>query len=340
MSKVRFAIAGLLSLFAINAALAQSSAPPTLSYHSVYGRLGATPGDSGPGQAISFATLLAQIGGVQSANTVWAGPTSGSAAVPTWRALIGADLPVPSASTLGGVQSLTCPTSNWFNTLSTAGVFGCSQPAFSDISGVATGAQLPNPSASTLGGVKSLASITHQYLTSIGTNGLPTQAQPACGDLSDATYCNSTVGQLAGTTTNNNASSGNIGEYISSVIASGSAVSLTTNTNANVTSISLTAGDWDVSGFVAFVGGSTTTVAFVTGSISLTSGTIDTSADRQDSIFYNSATIFTTLIAANTITGPSRFSLSGTTTVFLIARAGFGTSTCSAYGTIRARRVR
>ena len=53
---------------------------------------------------------------------------------------------------------------------------------------------------------------------------------------------------LAGVTTNSNAAAGIVGEYISSSIASGSAVSLTTGVSANVTSISLTAGDWEVYG--------------------------------------------------------------------------------------------
>lgn len=41
-------------------ALAQS-APANMDYHTVYGRLGSKPGDTGPGQAIPFATLRNQI---------------------------------------------------------------------------------------------------------------------------------------------------------------------------------------------------------------------------------------------------------------------------------------
>jgi len=48
---------------------------------------------------------------------------------------------------------------------------------------------------------------------------------------------------IVGTTTNNNAQAGSVGEYIESVIASGSSVSLTTSVMVNMTSISLTAGD-------------------------------------------------------------------------------------------------
>jgi hypothetical protein len=97
----------------------------------------------GPSQAIPFATLLANISGAQTANKVLASPASGIAAVPAFRALVGADLPVPGASSLGGVQSLTCATSNWFRTLSTAGVLGCSQPNFTDLAGSIAAGQIP-----------------------------------------------------------------------------------------------------------------------------------------------------------------------------------------------------
>ena len=51
------------------------------------------------------------------------------------------------------------------------------------------------------------------------------------------------TGGIVGTTTNNNAAAGCVGEYVSSAIEYASRVSLTTSTPANVTSISLTAGD-------------------------------------------------------------------------------------------------
>ena len=42
----------------------------------------------------------------QTANTVFAGPPSGVAAVPGFRLLTGADLPNPTTSALGGVQAI------------------------------------------------------------------------------------------------------------------------------------------------------------------------------------------------------------------------------------------
>ncbi|OYU91876.1 MAG: hypothetical protein CFE29_03230 [Bradyrhizobiaceae bacterium PARB1] len=69
--------------------------------------------------------------------------TSSSASDLTTGTLSAARMPAPTASTLGGVQSLTCSTSNWMRTISTAGAPGCSQPAFSDLTGSVAAAQMP-----------------------------------------------------------------------------------------------------------------------------------------------------------------------------------------------------
>ena len=52
-------------------------------------------------------------------------------------------LPNPSATTLGGIESLAASGSHWINSISTSGVPSSTQPAFSDLSGSATCAQLP-----------------------------------------------------------------------------------------------------------------------------------------------------------------------------------------------------
>jgi len=80
----------------------------------------------------------------QTANTVFAGPGTGAAAQPTFRALVGADLPNPSSTTLGGVQSLAAVASRWINQISTTGVPSAIQPNFTDIAGSATLSQLPS----------------------------------------------------------------------------------------------------------------------------------------------------------------------------------------------------
>ena len=61
----------------------------------------------------------------QNANLIMAGPGSGSAAAPTFRSLVGADLPAPTASTLGGVKSVTCAGGQFLNQISTGGVANC-----------------------------------------------------------------------------------------------------------------------------------------------------------------------------------------------------------------------
>ena len=60
-----------------------------------------------------------------------------------------ARLPAPSATTLGGIQSLAAVAHNFVTGLSTGGVLSVAQPAFSDLSGSATSSQLPlaTPSA-------------------------------------------------------------------------------------------------------------------------------------------------------------------------------------------------
>lgn len=147
---------------------------------------------------------------------------------------------------------------------------------------------------------------------------------------------------VQGTNTNDSASAGDIGEYASSTVASGSAVSLTNETAANVTSISLTAGDWDVSGIVSFSGPDTTNVNYIIGSISTTSATLDTTPDRRFDAGWGTGGTNPQGggVLPSTHPGPTRISISSTTTVYLVAQAKFQTNTLSAFGTIRARRVR
>jgi hypothetical protein len=74
--------------------------------------------------------------GNESANRVFAGPSSGGAAAPAFRALVGADLPNPSATTLGGIESFAAQSHKWINAISTSGVPSATQPAMADLSDV------------------------------------------------------------------------------------------------------------------------------------------------------------------------------------------------------------
>ena len=77
----------------------------------------------------------------QTANKIFAGPTSGGAATPTFRSLVGADLPNPGASSLGGIQSIAGVTHQWIASISTSGVPALSQPACGDLSNSGTACQ-------------------------------------------------------------------------------------------------------------------------------------------------------------------------------------------------------
>jgi hypothetical protein len=89
------------------------------------------------GSPVTNTGTLTAVLNTQAANLVFAGPGSGGAVAPTFRSLVGADLPNPSATTLGGIQSLAAVGSRWINTISTSGVPSATQPAFTDISGTA-----------------------------------------------------------------------------------------------------------------------------------------------------------------------------------------------------------
>jgi hypothetical protein len=143
---------------------------------------------------------------------------------------------------------------------------------------------------------------------------------------------------IVGTPTNDNAAAGAVGEYISSTIATGSSITLTTNVAANVTSVSLTAGDWDCSGATDFTFGATTSYTNLIGSISTTSATLG----AQDSKFdYETAANVPTASADATWALPNvRVLIASTTTVYLVAQGTFTVSSLKAYGTLRCRRVR
>lgn len=139
-----------------------------------------------------------------------------------------------------------------------------------------------------------------------------------------------------GTATNDSASAGQIGELVTS---SASGVSMTTATPINITSISLTAGDWDVFGNAQF-GGTATALSYCFGSISTTTGTLG-AANTRGGAGYSAAgqNVFAiTDVYAALPTIPLQ--LAATTTIYLVSQAGFGGGTCNGSGTITARRRR
>lgn len=145
------------------------------------------------------------------------------------------------------------------------------------------------------------------------------------------------IDNYRGTTTNDNAAAGMVGEIVSATVLAGAAVALTSGTVINVTSISLTAGDWDVNAVGVTSAAATTVVGAFGVGISTTSATFpplpstgysQTQGGSVTQPFYHLNT------------GVVRISIAATTTVFLIGYSNFSTSTNAMYGQIRARRVR
>lgn len=140
---------------------------------------------------------------------------------------------------------------------------------------------------------------------------------------------------ILGTATNDSASAGNVGEYVSSVVTATNFPA--TNVYGDLTSISLTAGDWDVTGIVdSTLNGATMTVAV--GGVSTTSGNSATGL-TVGSNFFNSPPP-TSAYDVQIVIPAYRISLSATTTVYLKYRASYSAGTPQATGRLSARRVR
>lgn len=164
-----------------------------------------------------------------------------------------------------------------------------------------------------------------------------TQIAPAASGTSGTIPSVNTTGGLIGTTTNDSAGTGIVGEYVTSSVVS-TTVNLTTGTTANITTISLTAGDWDVTGGVLFQTAATTTVTACIAGISTTTGTLGADGTYARSTF---ATVTPGAVEwADFLTPVVRISIATTTTVYLVGQSTFATSTQTAGGYIRARRVR
>lgn len=139
------------------------------------------------------------------------------------------------------------------------------------------------------------------------------------------------LGGIAGVTNGSAAGAGQVGQVITN---SASGVSLTSNTPANCTSISLTAGDWNVWGSVYFNPAGTTTQSQIASGINTTSATLPAIPNYS---------VLTLSIPAGDVeaqTPPMQvINVSTTTTAYMIAYAQFSVSTETASCSITARRV-
>lgn len=155
-----------------------------------------------------------------------------------------------------------------------------------------------------------------------------------------ATLNSTTATTLKGTTTNDSAAAGNIGEYISStvgVVASGG-----TGVWADLTSIALTAGDWDITLMVTTVDTAATWSHFQIGT-STTAGNSSTGlTDGTTAAHLQIANSATAVVVATLSVPALRVSLSAASTTYYLKWLNIfsaGTPSTNA-GRISARRVR
>lgn len=288
--------------------------------------------------------------------------TTTSGGVPTWVAYTGSGAPV-----LGTSPTITAPLINQINdqtnnlpVMSFSGAVSAVNfiTAVAGATGFSVGFQFQgsdanvnsvftNKGTGTFTFANNLGGAADTILTLAGattavngvtiTSGLTTAPSIIAATGSDANIILQLQGKgtggaaVLGTSTNDNATAGYVGEFKSSSIASGSAVSFTTAVVKDLTSISLTAGDWVVWGNVNY-----------TSNVSVTSSNAwvsSTSATLPDSSFYSYNQGLATASFGSSMALMRRFSLSATTTIYISGDVTGG-GTITGFGNIFARRIR
>jgi len=155
-----------------------------------------------------------------------------------------------------------------------------------------------------------------------------------------------TSGVVTGLTTSlDTYTQGFVGEWQKSSVALASAVTPVTNTAVTITSVQLTAGDWDVSGCIN-LNLTSCSLTSVKGGISSATNNITTPTGSFDTFVSFVSTSVATAQTTSTIdlslaTKPCRVALTTSATLYLVVLATFtGAGSLKAYGTIEARRVR
>ena len=142
---------------------------------------------------------------------------------------------------------------------------------------------------------------------------------------------------ITGTATNNAAAAGKVGQYIESIAASTNFPS--TTTFGDLTSISLTAGDWDVTAFgYAEVASGTWTVARV--GISSTTGNSSSGLTLGTNEALQSCNPANAMVNIPLVVPSFRVSLASTTTYYMKFSATYSAGQPVCRGRISARRVR
>ncbi len=224
----------------------------------------------------------------------------------------------------------TTPNAGSFTTLSATGQIASTVPTGAAPFVVSSTTNVANLNASSLNGATFAAP---------GAIGSTTASSGAFTTLTaSGPITPSQTAGIVGTTTNNNANAGSVGEVISATVTSGSAVTLTSGVTANVTSMSLTAGDWLCRGTAAYHSASTTQEENYTEGFSTTSATLGPLGTYTS---HSSAPQTPGTAPGEMLNMPTvRELLATTTTVYMVVQTTFSVSTMSAYGTMSCTRTR
>ena len=162
-----------------------------------------------------------------------------------------------------------------------------------------------------------------------GTVNSGTAGQLAYYATSTNAVSGGTLQNVKGAIAGSASSAGYIGEVIQSNIVSGSAVSVTSGTARNLTSITLTAGIWTIYANVNISG---TTAYLLYAGVNTTSATLP-DGSNYSLVYSNAVTGSTSIVAPVTVVN-----ISGSTTYYIVL-LGYGTGTVTACGNIVGVRI-
>lgn len=144
---------------------------------------------------------------------------------------------------------------------------------------------------------------------------------------------------IVGVTDASNPAAGSLGELISATVTLGAAIGLTSTVISDITSIPLTAGDWDIEGVIGLVPGTGTLQGY---GAWINTTSVTNPGQPNAGAFVQQSGLSIAGAGSYTVypTGKMRINVSAPTTAYLSIQPSFVGGTYSGFGFIGARRVR